>query len=295
MIVDGPVVAGVDGSPSSLVAVERAAEEARLHGVELRVINAFTWPPPLPLAAESLAYQPVESALREVADHLLAEAVARVRETVPDTRVSSQVIDGDPLTVLVGASHWAALVVLGSRGLSTFSGLLLGSVAGRVAARAACPVLVVRGDPGPGGEVAVGVDGSPAGLSALAVAFSEASARGAPLAAVHAWTEWNVPPSPPEDPGKPHAMAAGELRQKEEVLMAESLAGWSAEYPDVAVERRTVRGRPRQALLDAGEHAQLLVVGTRGHGGFRGLLLGSVSQAVLHHAPCSVLVVPHTE
>lgn len=295
MIVDGPVVAGVDGSPSSLVAVERAAEEARLHGVELRVINAFTWPPPLPLAAESLAYQPVESALREVADHLLAEAVARVRETVPDTRVSSQVIDGDPLTVLVGASHWAALVVLGSRGLSTFSGLLLGSVAGRVAARAACPVLVVRGDPGPGGEVAVGVDGSPAGLSALAVAFSEASARGAPLVAVHAWSEWNVPPSPPEDPGKPYAMAAGELRQKEEVLMAESLAGWSAEYPDVAVERRTVRGRPRQALLDAGEHAQLLVVGTRGHGGFRGLLLGSVSQAVLHHAPCSVLVVPHTE
>lgn len=294
MVMDGPVVVGVDGSPSSLDAVERAVQAAAARGVELRVVNAFTWPPALPLAAESLAYGPAEQALRDVADEVLEEALDRARNTSPDTHVTGQVIDGDPLNVLISEARSAALVVVGSRGLSGLAGLLVGSVAPRLAARCPCPVLVMRGEPRQEGNVVVGVDGSPAGRSATDAAFTEASLRGAELLALHAWTEWKIPLTAPEESSQPYAMEPGELRAREERVLAEALAGLREQYPDVRVEERTVRGRVRETLLEAAEYAQLLVVGTRGRGGFRGLLLGSVSQAALHHAPCSVLVVPHS-
>jgi nucleotide-binding universal stress UspA family protein len=188
------------------------------------------------------------------------------------------------------------MVVLGSRGLGGFTGLLVGSTAVSLAAYGQCPVAVVRGrtlaDPPPGsGPVVVGVDGSPTSEGAIEVAFDEASFRGVGLVAVHTWSDVTV--------GSAFDIAAVSLdwqavETDEQRLLAERLAGWQEKYPDVRVHRVVTRDRPVRSLLAQAGNAQLLVVGSRGRGGFAGMVLGSTSQALLHHAPCPVLVVrPH--
>jgi nucleotide-binding universal stress UspA family protein len=161
----------------------------------------------------------------------------------------------------------------------------------QLAAHAECPVLVARGRADPAGDVLVGVDGSPAGEPAVGFAFDEAALRGTDLTALHAWTH-----PVRGEPGDllPLVYDAADVEAEEERLLAEALAGWRDKYLDVTVRRQLVRGHTRQALIDATEQAQLVVVGSRGRGGFTGLLLGSVSQAVLHHAACPVAIVHHT-
>lgn len=294
------VVVGVDGSPSGRRAVELAAGEARLRGTDLHVVHALTWPP-APIGPGAPAYVPGEEALvpeeslRRAADAYLAEAVALARSVAPRTEVTTDIATGEALTTLVGLSHSAPLVVVGSRGRSSFADLLVGSVATQLAAHAHCPVLVARGAPDLPGGIVLGVDGSPESRPATAFAFAEASLRGVPLVAVHVWSEWSVPPSPPQDSSAPYARRPGMLREDEERVLAEALSGCGETWPDVNVERRSVHGRTREALIEAGEDAQLLVVGTRGRGGFSGMLLGSVSQAALHHAHCPVVVVPRKQ
>ncbi|NBM15738.1 universal stress protein [Streptomyces sp. GC420] len=284
-----PVVVGVDGSPSSLLAVETAAREARLRGVGLRVVHAFIWPAMhVPLGPSPLG--PAEGGLRNLADTTVADAVERARTTEPEVEIESAVVTGEPLSVLEAESRSAALVVVGSRGLGGFTGLLLGSTAVHLSAHGRCPVLVVRGRQEPAGPVLLAVDGSPAGEAAVAFAFAEASLRGAKLVALHTWNNWTGPVA--TAPGDPLPLVYDEtmLRDEEERVLAEALSGWQDKFPDVTVERRLVQAHPRQALIEASESAQLLVVGARGRGGFTGLLLGSVSQAVLHHAHCPVAV-----
>jgi nucleotide-binding universal stress UspA family protein len=198
-------------------------------------------------------------------------------------------VTGGAAAVLVAQSRGAAMVVVGDRGLGGFSGLLIGSVAVQLAAHADCPVLVARGQSHLAGPVVLGVDGSPEASAAVAHAFDEAWLREAPLVALHAWLD-------------PVARAAGDMlplvydvdqiRDEEARLLAEAVAGCREEYPDVAVQEELVRAPTRAALIDRSVEARMLVVGTRGRGGIRGLLLGSVSQAMLHHAACPVLVVP---
>ncbi|MEU0440566.1 universal stress protein [Streptomyces sp. NPDC006186] len=287
----GPVVVGVDGSASSLAAVEVAAREARLRGAALRVVHAFLWPAlHVPLGPSPLG--PPDGGLRNLADRVVAEAVARARTAEPDVEIGQVVVSGEPLTVLEAQSRAAELVVVvGSRGMGGFVGLLLGSTAVHLAAHGACPVLVVREEPRPDGPVVLGVDGSAAGRKAVDFAFAEAFLRGAPLVALHAWTTWNAPMPAPSDPSAPYANPPGTRAGTEERLSAEALAGRREHLPGVAVEHRVVHGGTREALIEASGSAQLLVVGARGRGGFTGLLLGSVSQAVLHHARCPVAVV----
>lgn len=283
------VVVGVDGSPSSFSAAEQAAEEADLHGLGLRIVSAVSLPP-LQAGPGSKAYETVVDAVHEKAESYLSEAESRARAVAPGIEVGSAVLAGDPLRVLAGLSRSASLVAVGSRGLGGLGGLLLGSVAVHLAAHADCPVMVVRGTPNPSGPVVVGVDGSPASRSAVEFAFTEASLAGVDLVAAHIWSEWSVPPRPPEDESLAYARKPGALRDEEEALLAEALSGLGEKYPDVRVERRALRGRTREELISASRNARLLVVGARGRGGFSGLLLGSVSQAVLHHAQCPVVV-----
>ncbi|MFJ8145959.1 universal stress protein [Streptomyces sp. NPDC096048] len=286
----GLVVVGVDGSASSLAAVEAAAREARARGAGLRVVHAFVWPAMrVPLGPSPLG--PSEGGLRKMADRLVAEAVERARATAAEVDVSRAVVTGDSLTVLEAESRAAELVVVGSRGMGGFVGLLVGSTAVHLAAHGRCPVLVVREEPSAEGPVVLGVDGSAAGERAVEFAFAEAELRKAPLVAVHAWTTWNAPMPAPQDASAPYANPPGALAGQEERLLSEALAGHRARYPGVVVEQRAVHGRSREALIDASLSAQLLVVGARGRGGFAGLLLGSVSQALLHHAHCPVAVV----
>jgi nucleotide-binding universal stress UspA family protein len=284
-----PVVVGVDGSPSSLAAVDLAAREAQLRRRPLHVIHAFIWPylrgslgPP--------ALGPAEGGLRYHAERTVAEAVVRAATAAPEIPVDGEVVTGTPAVVLRECSKSAALVVIGDRGLGGFTGLLVGSVAVQLAAHAAGPILVARGSQPPSGPVLLGVDGSPANEPAVGFAFEEAALRGVPLLALHAWT------SPaPIGPGDmlPPVYDVADLESAPARVLSEALAGWPEKYPDVVVRRALVHRGTRTALIDATSRAQLAVVGTRGRGGFTGLLLGSVSQAVLHHAACPVAIVPH--
>ncbi|WP_240135675.1 universal stress protein [Streptomyces sp. MUM 178J] len=286
----GVVVVGVDGSASSLAAVEAAAREARLRGAGLRVVHAFIWPAlHVPLGPSPSG--PPEGGLRNLADRLVAEAVDRARAAAPEVEVSRAVVTGEPLTVLEAQSRAAELVVVGSRGMGGFVGLLVGSTAVHLAAHGRCPVLVVREQPSAEGPVVLGVDGSAAGGPAVDFAFAEAELRKAPLVALHAWTTWNAPMPAPQDPSMPYANPPGALAGEEERLLSEALAGRQERYPGVVVEHRAVHGGTREELIEASRSAQLVVVGSRGRGGFTGLLLGSVSQALLHHAHCPVTVV----
>jgi nucleotide-binding universal stress UspA family protein len=285
----GPVVVGVDGSPSSLAAVDVAVNEARLRSVGLRVVHAFTWPAMHPPVGPS-ALGPTRGALREQVDRMVAQAVERARTQAPDVEVTRAVIAGEALAVLEGQSRRAALVVVGSKGQGRLTGVLVGSVAVHLAGHGHCPVMVVRGRPDPVGPVLIGVDGSPEGAAAVAFACTEAALRGTDLMAVHVWGTLRDRTDLTLGPPSQDAHVA-QLRTEGEQVLAEALARTSASQTGVEVSRRLVRGPVRQSLIKESEGAQLLVVGARGHGGFAGLLLGSVSQAVLHHAHCPVTVV----
>lgn len=290
----GLVVVGVDGSASSLAAVEAAAREARWRGAGLRLVHAFIWPAMhVPLGPSPLG--PPEGGLRNMAERLLAEAEEHARTVAPEVDVSSAVVTGEPLTVLEAQSRAAELVVVGSRGMGGFVGLMVGSTAVHLAAHGRCPVLVVREQGEGTGPIVVGVDGSSAGAGAVDFAFAEAALRGVGIVALHAWTTWNAPMPAPQDEAMPYANEPEALAAGEERLLSEALAGHQGRYPGVSVKREAVHGGTREALIEASRTAQLLVVGARGRGGFAGLLLGSVSQAVLHHAHCPVAVVRRPE
>ncbi|NLU69221.1 universal stress protein [Streptomyces sp. HNM0574] len=288
--VQPPVVVGADGSQSGLEAVEAAARVAHSRRCRLHVVHAFTWPlMHVPLGPSAVG--PSEGGLQNLAEQTVSEAVARARETEPDVLVTDEIVTGEPLTVLAGQSEHAELVVVGSRGLGGFTGLLLGSVAVHLSAHGHCPVLVVRGRQEPTGPVLLGVDGSPDGSAAVGFAFAEASHRGVDLVALHTWNDWTGPVSSGPGDMMPLVYDTDMLRDEEERVLAQAVAGWHELYPDVTVHRRLERSFTRTALIDGSEEAQLVVLGARGRGGFTGLLLGSVSQALLHHAHCPVAVV----
>ncbi|MGQ4378786.1 universal stress protein [Streptomyces sp. SAS_267] len=261
------VVVGVDGSSSSLAAVEEAAREAQRRGAELRVVHALSWP-------VRPMYAPLDPS---PLDRLVNEAAQRARSVAPEVEVTEAVKTGDAVAVLEAESRAADLVVVGPRGMGGFIGMLLGSTAASLAAHGQCPVMVVREEPAGAGPIVLAVDGSPVGEKAVDFAFAEAALRGAELLAVHAWLPDHVPP--------------GTGPESAERLLAQALAGRTEMYPDVTVRHEVLSGETREALIEASRTAQLLVVGARGRGGFTGLLLGSVSQAVLHHAHCPVTVV----
>jgi len=291
---NGPVVVGVDGSPSGLTAVAVAAREAALRGVGLRLVHAFGWPAAAVPPAVA-PWDPAPSGVRELVDGTLTEAERRARKAAPGIDVRREVVVGEPVMVLESESRTASLAVVGSRGRSRFGSLLLGSTAGHLAAHAACPVLVVRGRPDPAGPVLLGVDGSPASRGAVEFAFAQASLHGLDMIALHVWNTHTERAY--DGPGDPPFVTYDEdrLRAEEQRVLAEALGGLREKYPDVAVHFRLVRGRVRHSLIEATTQAGLVVLGARGHGGFAGLLLGSVSQALLHHADCPVAVVRWAE
>ncbi|RSM85137.1 universal stress protein [Kibdelosporangium aridum] len=282
-----PIVVGIDGSDSAQQAVRWAAREAAARRAPLRLVHACVvvsqyTPVSLPKS--------VSDVLADEGREWLRKASETAAEVAPQVEVSRILEHGDPARALIEESAKAQLVVLGSRGLGGFTGLVVGSVATKVAQRGACPVVVVRGEKTDrtGKPVVVGVDGSPASEAAVAFAYEEAARLQAPLVAVHAWSDM-LPAS--AFAIVPHAIDWPEIQTEELELLCERLAGWQEKYPDVQVDRIVVQDRPARSLLERARDAQLLVVGSRGRGGLAGLLLGSTSQALLHHAPCPVAVV----
>jgi nucleotide-binding universal stress UspA family protein len=285
-----PVVAGVDGSPESIAALQAAAEEAARRERPLRIVSAYHWPVFAPAALTPPGppdYDPAEEARQ-----LLDAVAAPLRQRYPRLDVTTQAFLGGPSNVLVEVSQGASLVVVGARGHGGFAGLLLGSVAAQVAGHAHCPVLVVHrpaeGQPAAALPVVVGVDGSELSELAVEFAFAAASMRGVSLTAVQAWTD---PPRSGPSPFKPAPYDAEEARAAADRGLAESLAGYQERYPDVAVFRELVHSDdPARVLLSVAAAAGLLVVGCRGRGDFSGALLGSVSRKLIQHAHCPVAV-----
>ncbi|WP_328414198.1 universal stress protein [Micromonospora sp. NBC_00389] len=280
------VVVGVDGSASALDAVRAGARAAAAQHLPLRVVHAFVWP----LYATVQGPLPTDVGLRREADELVAEAVAEAKKVSADLPVTGAVVDGTPTPVLLRATRDAALLVLGHRGLGGFTELLVGSTAVQVSARADCPVLVVRGESRADGPVVVGVDGSALSTEALGFAFAEAARRDTTLVAVHAW---QIPTSFIAGEVLPLVYDLDAATAAEERILAEAVAGWSERYPEVPVRQRVVYGAPARVLIEESVAAQLTVVGAHGRGALGGMLLGSVSHTVLHHAKGPLAIVRH--
>lgn len=283
----GSIVVGVDGSPTSDLALDWAVEEATRRGLPLHILHAFAYG--YPLTKIGIEYS-IES-LRQLADGVRKDSISRARRTNPELAItwSEPAVGAAP--ALVGASETAATVVVGARGRSASRGILMGSVSVQVAAHAHCPVVVVHDNPvaaSAKAPVVVGVDGSAVSTNAIAYAYEQASARGVGLTVVHAWWLEYAESAPPSESW---TVDWQEFAVQEQALVAESLAGWQEKYPDVTVRRHSVRGLPVEALVRQSENSCLVVMGTRGRGGFRGLLLGSVSQGVMHRAQCPVAIV----
>ncbi|MFI7065240.1 universal stress protein [Kribbella sp. NPDC050124] len=286
----GSVVVGYDGSPSSQAALQWAAAEAdRLHA-PLRVVEAFeivvfTRPSPgkvVPLAG-----------LRTARERGLSALADGIRQQHPTLQVETILVEGDAAGALIEETGNARLLVLGSRGLGGWSGLIVGSVAVQVTTHAHCPVVVIPPDLRPRAHeartVVVGVDGSKSSAKAIDFAFDQAEALNARVLAVHAWSS---PFRTYDDDGKSMLEFDEDAVQESAlVLVAEAVAGAAADHPGVEWDTRLVAGPPARAILHAAESAELAVAGSRGRGGFAGLLLGSVSQTVLHHAHCPVAIV----
>ncbi|QIS18954.1 universal stress protein [Nocardia terpenica] len=283
-----PIVAAVDGSDVSYQAAGWAATEAVLHGCRLHLVNSAAcppgWGPGAMFTGADLSW------LHTDAERVLTEARRVAREIAPESQeITTEVVDAPIIPDLIERSRSARMLVVGSRGLGAFGRGLLGSVSSAVARHAHCPVAVVHGrsanDPAMAAKpVLVGIDGSEVSAPAVGVAFEEAARRKVGLTALHAWSDVSAGLDVP-------MVGWDEIRETEDAVLAENLAGWSERYPEVPVHRILARDRPVRALVDEAETAQLLVVGSHGRGGFTGMLLGSTSSALLHSVECPTLVV----
>ena len=282
------ILVGVDGSDAATGAVRWAARAAAAEGLDLKVVGAYD-ASTSDYAPGLIIPQDVVDAIRQDASDAVHAAADAAKEAAPGVTVATSIVDGDAARVLLELGKDAAMIVVGTRRLGSVKGLFLGSVSTSVAAHAHGRVTVVAAGGNPDGPVVVGVDGSPVSDAAVAEAFRQASMRNVPLRAVHTWT--------PLDADALHGYGIGadevaRMTQDAVEVLAERLAGYAQDYPDVTIERSVLPEEPAKALLDeAGADASLLVVGSRGRGGFRGLLLGSTSQKVMHHADCPVMVV----
>lgn len=282
-----PVLVGVDGSEHSLAALDWAAAEATARHRMLRIVHAFIWPLYRHVAVGPALYGPIDGGLRAEADQIVETAVRRASTGWPGLAVEGEVQVGAAGAVMLSAADDAELVVVGSRGLGGFTSLLVGSVSGQLAAHAPCPVVVIRTPPHADvperQRVVVGIDDPTKSDEVFQFAFDEATRLGVRLDVIHCVpTRPAIYGIPPDDT---------EIVQAQTERLTDAVAAWEAKYPGIDVAAQVVRGSAGQVLTGESERALLVVVGSRGAGGFRGLLLGSVSHQVLHHAACPVAIV----
>ena len=282
------LVVAVDGSAASDAAVSWAAHQAAVHRLPVRLVCVVA--PTLINSTEApndTITQGQEVAARQVLNRAHRIVDGRTGEAQPKVRVELRY--AGVLETLVDASRDAQMIVVGARGLGEFGWHMLGSVSSGLLRHARCPVAVIH-DPDSArreirddAPILLGIDGSQASEAATALAFDEASRRRVPLVALHAWSDVGVFPI--------LGMDWHTYRDKGDEMLGERLAGWQEIYPDVPVHRRVVCDVPARWLIDESEGAQLVVLGSRGRGGFDGLHLGSVSSAVAQSARVPVIVV----
>jgi nucleotide-binding universal stress UspA family protein len=266
-------------------AVEWAADEAARLDFTVHIVHTVPWLYGTPIDPRS-GVVPDDMIMRGRA--VLETAVSAARERAPGLLVESELEAGSPARVLLERARTAALVVVGSHGTGLAARLAIGSTALQVVTHSPAPAVVVREvEHVPWHEITLGVDGSETEGPAIRFAFEEAALRKVRLHAIHAWSH---PGS--EGPGdmQPLVYDPAVVDDEKGRALGESMAVWRAEFPDVEVCCEAVHGRPARILAGASARSDLLVVGSRGRGGFAGLLLGSVSHAVLYSAHCPVAV-----
>ena len=271
MTAENTVVVAVDGSDAAKNAVRWAANTASKRGVPLRIASSYTMPQFL-YAEGMVPPQELFDELQAETMSIVEEAKKIAEEVNPDLKIAYTIAEGTPIDMLLELSETNKMIVMGSRGLGGLSGMVMGSVSAAVVSHAHCPVVVVREDnhlteENKYGPVVVGVDGSDVSQQAQASLAGLAAAQ----------QEWKV------------------VEEEQTQLLQERLAPLLEQYPNVDVDMVITRDRPIRALVDAAKHAQLLVVGSHGRGGFRGMLLGSTSRALLQQAPCPMVVVRPTK
>jgi nucleotide-binding universal stress UspA family protein len=285
------VVVGLDQSQIARAAVDHAAETAARRHLRLRIVHSYESLDPYVRATRD-GMPDVQRSMRESAEDLTARTADEVRASHPGLDVATRVDVEPAVPVLIEESETAETLVLGSHGAGGFRGHLLGSTTLQVASHAHCPVVAVpTDDRRPRSGVVVGVDGSHLSQAALEYGLRVASEVGEPCLAVHTWTE---PARLGPGVMMPLVYDPELVDDEERLVLAESLAGWAEKYPDVVIEPRVVRGHPVPRLVHEAAGARLLVVGSRGRGAVRSLVLGSVSHGVLHHATGPVAVVHRT-
>ncbi|MET8809422.1 universal stress protein [Streptomyces sp. NPDC004546] len=283
----GTVVVGVDATPASRLALAWAADEAALRHLPLHVVLAVDAPGleggSAVLAALWTSWGP---AIRTAHATVLEEARDFVAGRHPRLSAAAELADGAPAAVLRARAPGSAMVVVGSRHRDIVRDLLSRESVGLpLVTHAPCPIVVVR-EPELGPQtqlhVVVGVDGSAVSREAVRFAFEEAAFRDAHLTAVSAW-----------QPPHPRGFSSQDVEDEVRRVLAESTAGWQEKHPQVELRHAVIRGHPVRVLSDAAEWPALLVAGSRGPGGFSGLVLGSVSQGLMHHGLCPLVIVPH--
>ncbi|EKF23532.1 universal stress protein [Mycolicibacterium hassiacum DSM 44199] len=284
------IVVAVDGSAPSDAAVDWAAHEAALRKRPLTIVHVVQLPVVRMWPEVSMPQELIDGLIKE-GHGILDAARARAEKVIEAARsaarvtVETELVTANVLPTLIEMSDRAELMVVGCRGRGWLGRRLLGSVSRGLLHHARGTVAVIHDEqiPAEGAPIVVGIDGSPASEAATAVAFDAASRRGVELVAVHAWSDYTFYY---EMPG----IVTEDVRRQAEEILAERLAGWQEQYPDVKVRRVVVMDRPVHQLLEQAEHAQLLVVGSHGRGGFASMLLGSVSTAVAESAHVPVIV-----
>ena len=283
----GRIVVGVDGSVGSQNALAWAAGEASSRGVGLEVVHAWTQSVELYPAGAYVDTRPHRVAGEATVSESMRQLDPRA---LADLEVRSRLIEGEAASSLADAAVGADLLVVGCRGLGGFAGLLLGSISRKCLYQSRCPVVVVPMSWSGAGvdRVVVGVDGSDGSRRALEWAVTEAARHGASLQVVNVYDD-----RPASSVIGYPAPSREDLEKLSQVLLEEVAAGpvGSVGQAAPAVELVSLAGHASRVLIEASRSAALLVVGARGAGGLRGLILGSVSQQCAQHARCPVAVV----
>jgi len=283
-----PIIVGIDGSASSEAALRWALNDAATWNAAVHLLCCHRRP--LTLSWEGMPARDAEGLVHgqeQFAHEVLGNALEQAREIAPEIEVTAEAVEGNAADVLTDRSEGAARVVVGSRLLKALGSALLGSVGTGVAARARCPVVVVRGPAGLAAEhpaVVVGIDGSDAAEPALAFGFDHASRHGVPLRAVMCWR--------PDPLATMQWRAEAPVPERAEAWLSEAVAAWRPRHPDVPASGAVIREHPVAGLVAHSNAQHLLVVRSRARSALAGTLLGSVTQGVLHHATCPVAVIP---
>ncbi|MFB6562789.1 universal stress protein [Streptomyces sp. NPDC056400] len=286
------ITVGLDGKPESTAAARWAGREAELRGASLDLVHAEEWleNPPLPVTTTEER--------RRWATEVLHRTSEVVRLNHPSLEITTRRVSGLPDLALASAAEDSDMLVLGTRGLGSVAGFLVGSVGTNAIAATERPVVLVRsvdreGNPPDGGRdrgpVVAGVDIQHPCDGLLAFAFEEASHRGCPLVVINGWSP---PPimsySPVLEPG-----INEEIQHGITAALDDMLAPWREKFPTVSIDARATIGRPAVQILDAAREAALVVVGRRIRRTPVGAHIGPITHAVMHHATSPVAVVAH--